>query len=159
MFLSNLAIKREAKFFMTPFFGKNILGSCLTNAVKTGTQSYKFFQIWNFKKCSFFIGTPCIKNYRPISLIIVDSKILTRTLATRMAKVLHKLIHRNQTCVPGRCICNNTHIIQDLIDVINMEGIGGALILLDQEKAFDRMSHSFIVKVLRKFGFGERFIK
>ena len=104
-------------------------------------------------------GRVYIKNYRPITLINVDSKILTRTLATRMAKVLHKLIHRNQTCVPGRCICNNTHIIQDLIDVINMEGIGAALILLDQEKAFDRMSHSFIIKVLRKFGFGERFIK
>ena len=28
-----------------------------------------------------------------------------------------------------------------------------------EEKAFDRMSHTFIIKVLRKFGFGERFVR
>ena len=104
-------------------------------------------------------GRRYIKNYRPITLINVDSKILTRTLATRMAAVLPKIIHHNQTCVPGRCISLNTHILQDLIDVINSEGIGAAIIFLDQEKAFDRMSHAFIIKVLRKFGFGERFIR
>ena len=31
-------------------------------------------------------------------------------------------------------------------------------ILLDEEKAFDEMSHTFMIMVLRKFGFGERFI-
>ena len=39
----------------------------------------------------------------------------------------------------------------DLID-------GAVFIFLDQEKAFDRMSHKFILKTLRKFGFGEKFI-
>ena len=34
-----------------------------------------------------------------------------------------------------------------------------AFIFLDQEKAFDRMSHQFIFKTLRTFGFGENFIK
>ena len=75
-----------------------------------------------------------------------------------MAKVLPKLIHRNQKCVPGRNICTNIHIIQDLIDVINADGEGAAFIFLDQEKAFDRMSHNFIFKTLKKFGFGEKFI-
>ena len=103
-------------------------------------------------------GRIWIKNYRPITLLNVDLKILTRTLAMRVAKVLPKLIHRNQTCVPGRNISTNIHIIQDLIDVINSDGEGAAFIFLDQEKAFDRMSHSFILKTLRRFGFGENFI-
>ena len=42
-----------------------------------------------------------IKNYRPITLLNVDLKILTRTLAVRALQILHKLIHRDQTCVPG----------------------------------------------------------
>ena len=29
---------------------------------------------------------------------------------------------------------------------------------MDQEKAFDRMSHSFIFKTLEEFGFGKNFI-
>ena len=104
-------------------------------------------------------GRIYIKNYRPITLTNVDYKILTRCLATRMAPVLPSLIHRNQTCVPGRSIATNTHIMQDLIDTITQEGKGAALIILDEEKAFDRMSHTFIIKVLRKFGFGERFVR
>ena len=103
-------------------------------------------------------GRVFIENYRPITLLNVDLKILTRTLAVRMAGVLSKLIHDNQRCVPGRKITKNIHIVQDLIDVINKSNGKGALIFLDQEKAFDRISHTFIMKTLRAFGFGERFI-
>lgn len=100
-----------------------------------------------------------IENYRPITLLNVDLKILTRTLAKRMAKVLPRLIHDNQKCVPGRNITTNIHIVQDLIDAINSGRDGAALIFLDQEKAFDRMSHEFIFKTLEKFGFGNKFIE
>ena len=64
-------------------------------------------------------GRVKIKNYRPISLLNVDLKILTRLLAKRLIPVLKDLIHSNQTCVPGRRITKNIHILQDLIDLIN----------------------------------------
>ena len=69
------------------------------------------------------------------------------------------MIHQNQTCVPGRHIEDNIHIVQNLIDHINKTDGEIALISIDQEKAFDRMSHSFIIKTLTKFNFGENFIK
>ena len=103
-------------------------------------------------------GRIFIENYRPITLLNVYLKIVTRNLVVRMAGVLPKLIHYNQRCVPGRKITKNIHIVQDLIDVINKNNSKGALIFLDQEKAFDRISHSFIMKTLRAFGFGERSI-
>ena len=57
-----------------------------------------------------------------------------------MMTVLPKLIHENQTCIPGRKITKNVHIVQDLIDLINKNNGKGAFIFLDQEKAFDRIS-------------------
>ena len=76
-----------------------------------------------------------------------------------MATVLPKLIHDNQRCIPGRKITKNIHIVQDLIDIINLRKEKAAFIFLDQEKAFDRMSHNFIFKTLKAFGFGDNFIK
>ena len=62
-------------------------------------------------------------------------------------------------CFPGRHIFDNIQIIQDLIDHINNKGgQGAAFLFLDQEKAFDRMSHTFIIKTLQHFGFGKQFI-
>lgn len=68
------------------------------------------------------------------------------------------MIHPNQTCIPGRHIEYNIHTIQDLIDNVNDTDGELALIFIDQEKAFDRMSHTFIFKTLHQFGFGPNFI-
>ena len=100
-----------------------------------------------------------IKNYRPISLLNIDLKIITKALANRLKPILHKVIHDNQTCIPGRRIETNIHLMQNLIDHVNEADGNLAIIFLDQEKAFDRMSHSFILKTLEKFGFGKYFIK
>ena len=99
-----------------------------------------------------------IKNYRPISLLNIDLKIITKALAIRLSSIISNLIHEHQTAVPGRNIENNIHIVQDLIDYINTTDGSAALIFLDQEKAFDRMSLSFTLKTLKGFGFGECFI-
>ena len=100
-----------------------------------------------------------IKNYRPITLLNIDLKIITKTLADRLIKVIPSIIHHNQTCVPGRHIENNIFLTQDLIDHANLTNRNLAIIFLDQEKAFDRMSHEFILKTLERFGFGKYFIK
>ena len=59
-------------------------------------------------------GRIYIENYRPITLLNVDLKIITRTLAKRMTTVLPKLIHENQRCIPGRKITKNIHILNTL---------------------------------------------
>ena len=77
-----------------------------------------------------------LKNYRPISLINVDLKILTKALTNRLRQVLPSLIHFTQTAVDGRKIDNTIHMLRDLIQLSNNENLDSAFIFLDQEKNF-----------------------
>ncbi|XP_067438538.1 LOW QUALITY PROTEIN: uncharacterized protein [Thunnus thynnus] len=46
-----------------------------------------------------------IKNWRPVSLLCTDYKLLSKVLANRMRKVMEQVIHVDQTyCVPGRLL-------------------------------------------------------
>ncbi|KAJ4927838.1 hypothetical protein JOQ06_015640, partial [Pogonophryne albipinna] len=62
------------------------------------------------------------------------------------------------TCVPGRSMVDNVHLIRDVLEVSSSLAINTGLISLDQEKAFDRVEHSFLWKVKEKFGFSAGFI-
>ena len=100
-----------------------------------------------------------LKNYRPISLMNVDLKILTKVLANRLKLVLPSIIHRSQTAVEGRRIDHTVHMLRDLIQLANNENVDAAFIFLDQEKAFDRVDHAFLFKTMRAFGIGDEFIQ
>ncbi|KAK3540144.1 hypothetical protein QTP70_027053 [Hemibagrus guttatus] len=100
-----------------------------------------------------------LKNWRPISLLCTDCKLLSKALASRPTKVMERLIHQDQTyCVPDRSIFNNVYLIRDILDVSRLLGLKTGLIFLDQEKAFDRDEHEHLWKVLETFGFNPGFI-
>ena len=101
-----------------------------------------------------------LKNYRPISLLQVDYKILARIMADRFKTVLPKIISENQTCcIIGRDISNNIANVRDVITMVENDELEGYLLKIDQEKAFDRESHEYLFNVLRKFGFGQVFVR
>ena len=99
-----------------------------------------------------------LANYRPISLINVDIKILAKTLANRLKYILPSIIHVSQTAVFGRKIDETIHTIRDLIDIANKEDKLAAFIFIDQEKAFDRVNHDFLHKTMKAFGIGNDFM-
>ena len=100
-----------------------------------------------------------LTNYRPISLINTDVKIITKVLTIRLMYVLPTIIHPTQTAVYGRKIDQNIHLVRDLIDLANKNDETAAFIFLDQEKAFDRVNHNFLFKTMEAFGIGRNFIK
>ena len=98
-----------------------------------------------------------LKNWRPISLINVDAKLLSKVFATRVKIVLPQIIHTDQKgCIQGRLIGQNIRLIEDIVHEMDDDKI---ILLLDQEKAFDRVEWCWLLKVLRKFSFGENFIR
>jgi len=100
-----------------------------------------------------------LSNWRPISLLNVDYKIISKVLTGRLSGVLSRIIHIDQTCaVPGRSILDNVHLIRNIFDFTNFKDLPCALISLDQSKAFDRVSHEFMFKTLEACGFGPDFI-
>ena len=101
-----------------------------------------------------------LKNWRPITLLTTDYKILTKALANRLKNVLPMIIHTDQTaCVKGRTINDNASLLRDAIYYANETNKKLAIITVDQLKAFDRVDHGFLFKTLEKLGFGPQFIK
>ena len=101
----------------------------------------------------------CLKNWRPVSLLSTDYKIFARALASRLGSMLDHMIHPDQSyTVPGRCIHDNLHLVRDLIHLSQRTGLSGAFLSLDQEKAFDRVEHEYLLGTLRAFGFGTHFV-
>ena len=76
-----------------------------------------------------------IKNWRPISLLNNDYKILSKVLSLRLIDILPRLINVNQTgYVKNRFIGENIRLIKDILEYTKKEDIPGVLIGLDFEK-------------------------
>jgi hypothetical protein len=81
-----------------------------------------------------------IRNWRPLTLLNSDYKIIAKILAERLKVVLPKLIHSDHKgFVKGRNISEANHLIQDVIEYTYREDDDGIIIFLDQQKAFDRV--------------------
>jgi exonuclease III len=79
-----------------------------------------------------------IKNWRPISLLNTDYKIITKLLATRIKQILPSVIHPDQVAyLKDRFIGQNIRTIIDIMDYTKLEDKNGIIAFLDFEKAFD----------------------
>ena len=65
-----------------------------------------------------------LENWRPITLLTTDYKILTKALANRLQRVLPSIIHTDQTAsVRGRTINDNTRLLHDVISYANESNV------------------------------------
>jgi len=84
------------------------------------------------------------ENLRPISLLNVDYKILTKVLANRLEKVLPKIINPDQTsCKRTLYWQKNIRLIQDLMFYLEKESSPGVGVFVNLQKAFDTIEWSY----------------
>lgn len=97
------------------------------------------------------------REFRPISLCNVSSKIVSKILANRINRLLPNLISPWQAgFVPGRGIVDNILLAQEVMGELDRRLADPNVILkLDMEKAYDRVDWSFLLFMLRQFGFEE----
>jgi hypothetical protein len=103
--------------------------------------------------------TSKIKNWRPISLLSNFYKILSRAINNRLKTVVGRVLSRAQKgFTQTRQIQEVVINLSEIINNCSVKNIKGAMVCVDQAKAFDSVDHVFIEKSLKFFGCGDRFI-
>jgi hypothetical protein len=99
-------------------------------------------------------GAVQISQFRPISLINVIFKIVSKCFASKIDPIANRIISPNQTVfIKGRLITDGVLALQEVIHELKVKKLGGILLKIDFAKAYDRVNWEFLSKVLHAKGF------
>jgi hypothetical protein len=100
-----------------------------------------------------------IDQYRPIVMANFKFKVISKVLADRVANILPSIISKEQRgFIHGRNIKDCLCLASEAANLLHSKTFGGNLALkIDVTKAFDTIEWSFLLKVLKSFGFCNTF--
>ena len=105
-------------------------------------------------------------NYRPITLLNTDYRLLAKALANRLAAHLPSIIAPTQTAfLPGRRIGENVLFLQLIPHLLARGGGGGEgsrtayVAFCDFKKAYDTVDRAFLLQIMERLGVGEGLLR
>jgi hypothetical protein len=99
-----------------------------------------------------------VANYRPITLLNIDYKLLTKSYSLRLADVAPQIIHRDQAgFMKGRKIEDQVKQLKHLLNYADAFEVNGIVVALDQEKAYDKVDHEYLLTVLERMRLPAKF--
>lgn len=150
----------------TPAFFKaywSIVGDDVCAAVQDFFDRGQLLRQMNATSVSLIPKKPndlTVADFRPIACCNVSYKIITKVIATRLARAIPSIIDQAQGgFVEGRLLSDNTLLAEELIrGYARKSNTARCMIMVDIRKAFDTVSWDFLREVLCGLGFPERFI-
>lgn len=101
-----------------------------------------------------------IRQWRPITILNSAYKILAKALSLRLQPMLDSLIHPTQTgFVKDRSILDNIFTFWEAVSLARLRGEELAILLLDFEKAYDRVDWAFLEATMHRMGFPQDWIQ
>jgi hypothetical protein len=98
-------------------------------------------------------------DYRPISLVSMALKVITKIIANRVQKVIIPILHQNQYgFIRNKTIQDYLSWAFEYLHICHKSKKEIVILKLDFEKAFDTVEYSAILSMLRHLGFSEKFI-
>jgi hypothetical protein len=109
----------------------------------------------------FKSGDPSqLSNWRPLSLINSDAKLFTKIIARRMRPIMSTLTGEYQTGFTyGRFIADNGLVLSNIRDYCKHRKTGHIGVMVDQQKAYDRIHPFYLRLVLERFGIPRTLIR
>ncbi|XP_049373036.1 uncharacterized protein LOC125838027 [Solanum verrucosum] len=106
------------------------------------------------------VGEIELNDFRPISLVGGVYKIISKLLAERLKKVIHRIVDIQQMAfIKGRQILDAMVIANELVDSRVKSKQPGIICKLDIQKAYDHVNWNYLVNMLQKMGFGSKWIR
>lgn len=103
------------------------------------------------------------KEFRPISLCNMVMKMLTKTIANRIKRILPEVVDEEQrSFIQGRLITDNALITLECFHWLKKKvkgKMGHKALKLDMSKAYDRLEWKFVTCVMSSMGFPPRVTK
>lgn len=120
-------------------------------------------QNWNLLNSANVVLLPkkenpeAITDYRPISLMHSVAKILGKVRANRLAPHLNDIVSSSQSAfIKGRSIHDNFQYIHGAVNHFHRTKTPMLFMKLDIAKAFDNVRWEYMLEVLEKLGFAQR---
>ena len=98
------------------------------------------------------------EDYRPLTLLNTDFKLLARIIANRIRPWISDLMHPSQHCgVQDNTIFGAISAIRETKAHAELTNTPIYILSLDFKEAFDKIAHSYLFAIFESYGFSKSF--